>query len=141
MGRSRKKKGASAAGKKADELYRKLKPQIVEMIQRNDPAVAGLDFNQIEANSAAVGDLLAKVAMRDALEGQPPETDAEIAEARQEALKKADPNLAARKKPEELRMKRMQDKERGIMTARGEIRYRRPYFHFPDLEVGIFPPR
>ena len=141
MGRSRKKKGASGAGKKADELYRKLKPQIVEMIQRNDPAVAGFDFNQIEANSAAVGDLLAKVAMRDALEGQPPATDAEIAEARQEALKKADPNLAAGKKPEQLRMKRMQDKERGIMTARGEIRYGRPYLHFPDLKVGIFPPR
>ena len=140
MGRSRKKR-ASSASKRADALYTKLKPHIVEMIEKNDPAVTGLDFKQIEANSAAVGDLLAKAAMLEALAAQAPATDAEIAEARQEALKKADPNLAAGKKPEELRMKRMQDKGRGIMTARGEIRYRRPYLHFPDLKVGIFPPR
>jgi hypothetical protein len=140
MARSRKKR-ASPASKKADELCRKLKPHIVEMIEKDDPAVVALEFNQIEANCAAVGDLLAKVAMRDALESQPPATDAEIALARREALKKADPNLAAGKKPEQLRMKRMQDKERGIMTARGEIRYGRPYLHFPDLKVGIFPPR
>ncbi len=56
-------------------------------------------------------------------------------------MKKADPNLAAGKKPEDLRMTRMQDKERGIKTARGEVRYERPYLHFPDLKVGIFPPR
>ncbi len=140
MGRSRKKR-ASSASKRADALYTKLKPHIVQMIEKNDPTVAGLDFNQIEANSAAVGDLLAKAAMLEALAAQPPATDAEIAEARREALKRADPNLAAGKKPEDLRMTRMQDKERGIKTARGEIGYRRPYLHFPDLSVGIFPPR
>ena len=140
MGRSRKKR-ASSASKRADALYTKLKPHIVEMIERNDPTVAGLDFNTIEANSAAVGDLLAKASMLEALAAQPPPTDAEIAEARREALKRADPDLAAGKKPEDLRMTRMQDKERGIKTARGEVRYRRPYLHFPDLKVGIFPPR
>ncbi len=140
MGMSRKKR-ASSASKRADELCRKLKPHIVEMIEKNDPTVAGLDFNQIEANSAAVGDLLAKAAMLEALAAQPPASDAEIALARQEALKRADPNLAAGKRPEQLRMTRMQKKERGIKTARGEIRYARQYLHFPDLSVGVFPPR
>ena len=140
MARSRKKR-ASSASRRADALYAKLKPHIVEMIEKNDPMVAGLDFNQIEANSAAVGDLLAKAAMLEALAAQPRATDAEIAEARQEALKKADPNLAAGKGPADLRMTRMQEKGRGIKTARGEIRYAREYLYFPDLAVGIFPPR
>ena len=140
MGRSRRKRTPSAS-KRADALCRKLKPHIVEMIERNDPTVAGLDFNTIEANSAAVGDLLAKASMLEALAAQPPPADAEIAEARREALKRADPDLAAGKKPEDLRMTRMQGRERGIKTARGEVRYGRPYLHFPDLKVGIFPPR
>ena len=140
MARSKKKRG-SPASKKADQLYRKLKPHIVEMIEKNDPAVAGVDFNKIEGKCAAVGDLLAKAAMLEAVAAQPPTTDAEVALARREALKKADPNLAAGKKPEGLRMTRMQDKERGIETVRGGIRYKREYLYFPDLSVGIFPPR
>jgi hypothetical protein len=140
MGRSGEKRVLSAS-RRADALYTKLKPHIVEMIEKNDPTVAGLDFNTIEANSAAVGDLVAKASMLEALAAQPPPTDAEIAQARREALKRADPELVAGKRPEGLRMTRMQDKERGIKTARGEVRYRRPYLHFPDLRVGIFPPR
>ena len=140
MGRPGKKRSSSAS-KRADALCAKLKPHIIEMIEKNDPAVAGLDFDQIEANSAAVGDLLAKASMLEALAAQPSATDAEVAEARREALKNADPDLAAGRRPEELRMTRMQDKERGIKTARGEVRYRREYLHFPDLSVGIFPPR
>ena len=140
MGRSRKRRVPSAS-KRAEALCKRLKPHIVEMIEKNDPAVVGLDFNQIEANSAAVGDLLAKAAMLEALAAQPPATDVEITHARQEALKKADPNLAAGRKPKGLRMTRMQDKERGIKTARGEIGYKREYLYFPDLSVGVFPPR
>ena len=72
-------------------------------------AVTNLDMYKREER---IPELLGEeaLAMLDALEGQPPATDAEIALARREALKKADPNLAAGKKPEELRMKRMQDK-------------------------------
>ncbi len=136
-----KKKLASPAKRKADDFCRRLKPHIVEMIEKNDPTVAGLDFDKIEANSAAVGDLLAKAAMLEALATQPPTTDAEVAQARREILKKADPNLAAGRKPDELRMTRMQGKGRKIATARGEISYKREYLHFPDLKVGVFPPR
>jgi hypothetical protein len=84
MGRCKEKRVRSVS-KRADDLCRKLKPHIVEMIEKNDQAVAGLDFNQLEALAA-----------------QPPATDAEIALARREALKKADPDLAAGKEPEDL---------------------------------------
>ncbi len=139
--REKKRKRVSDAEKKADRLYQMVRPSVVKMIERNDPKVAGLDFNKIEANAAAVGDLLAKVAMVEALHSQPSPTDAEIARARQEALKKADPDLAAGKKPEQLRMKRIPGREKGLKTARGEIRYGREYLHFPDLKVGMVPPR
>lgn len=130
-----------AAEDEADRIYHEMRPALVEMIERNDPAVAGLTFNDIEANSAAVGDLLAKLLMRRAIEKQPAATDGEIEEAKREAVKKADPNLAAGKKPGELRTKRMPGRERGVKTARGEIRYAREYVYFPDLKVGVFPPR
>ena len=63
-----------AAEGEADRIYQEIRPRLVEMIERNDPAVAGLTFNDIEANSAAVGDLLAKLLMRRAIEIQPAAT-------------------------------------------------------------------
>jgi hypothetical protein len=125
----------------ADRIYQEMRPALVEMIEKNDPAVAALTFNDIEANSAAVGDLLAKLLMRRAIEKQPAATDEEIEQAKREAVKKADPNLASGRKPAELRTKRIPGRERGIKTARGEIRYAREYAYFPDLKVGVFPPR
>jgi hypothetical protein len=129
-----------AAEDTADRIYREIKPRLIEMIERNDPAVAGLTFNDIEANSAAVGDLLAKLLMQRAVGKQPPPTDEEMEDARREALKKADPVLTTGRKPEELRVKRIPGKERSVKTARGEVRYAREYLYFPDLKVGIFPP-
>ena len=55
-----------AALRRADELYRRLKPHLAEMIERNDPSVENLTFDDIEANSAAVGDLFARGALREA---------------------------------------------------------------------------
>lgn len=129
-----------AAEDTADRICREIKPRLIEMIKRNDPAVVGLTFNEIEANSAAVGDLLAKLLMQRAVEKQPPPTDEEMEDARREVLKKADPVLTTGKKPEELRVKRIAGKERSVKTARGEVRYAREYVYFPDLKVGIFPP-
>jgi len=68
--------------RQADDLYARLKPHLAEMIDRNAPSVAGLAFSDIEANSAPVGDLLAKLMMLGALAGQPPATDEEIAAIR-----------------------------------------------------------
>jgi hypothetical protein len=38
-------------------------------------------------------------------------------------------------------MKRVRDKPRRLGTARGEIAFAREYLYFPDLKVGVFPPR
>ena len=133
--------GTPSAEDAADKICQEIRPNLIEMIENNDPAVAGLTFNDIEANSAAMGDLLAKLLMLRAVEKQPPPTAGEMEEARQEAMKKADPVLTTGKKPEALVVKRIPGKERIIKTARGEVRYARDYAYFPDLKVGIFPPR
>jgi hypothetical protein len=100
------------------------------MIDRNDPSVAGLTFSDIEANSAAVGDLLAKLMMLRALAEQPPATDEEVAAIRRKVRKSADPAMT-----------RQKGKRRRIKTVRGEITFERDYLHFPELGTGLFPPR
>lgn len=135
---SRKKESAE---EEADEVIRDIKPRLMEMIERNDPAVANLKFSDIEGNSAAVGDLLSKLLMQRALDRQPCATETEIEEARREALRRADPNLAAGKKPGDLKVTRMKGREVRLKTVRGEVRCSREYLHFPELRLGLFPPR
>jgi hypothetical protein len=110
------------------------------MMERNDPSVENLSFDDIEANSAAAGDLVARAMMLRALARQPATTDAEVEAARREALRKASPELAADRSPEKLRMKRRRDRPRRIGTIRGEIAFSREYLYFADLKVGVFPP-
>ena len=131
----------AAALRRADKLYARLKPHLAEMIDRNDPSVAGLTFSDIEANSAAAGDLLAKLMMLGALAEQPPATDEEIAAIRRKVRKGADPAKAAHKTAPELNMTRQKGKRRRIKTVRGEITFEREYLHFPELGTGLFPPR
>ena len=128
------------AEEEADEVIRDIRPRLMEMIERNDPGVANLKFSDIEGNSAAVGDLLSKLLMQRALDKQPPASEEEAGEARREALRKADPNLAAGKKPEELHVIRMKGKECRLKTVRGEVRCSREYLYFPELRLGLFPP-
>ena len=129
-----------AALRRARDLCRELQPFLAEMIERHDPSVEGLTFDDIEANSAAAGDLLARLMMLRALAGQPRATEAEIEAARRAALRRADPGLATGKSPEGLRMKRRRDKPRRLGTIRGEIEFSREYLYFPDLKTGVFPP-
>jgi hypothetical protein len=110
------------------------------MIERNDPSVEGLTFDDIGANSAAAGDLVARAMMLRALAAQPAATGAEMKSARTAAVAKAGPGLAAGKDPEALRVKRRRDRHRRIGTIRGEIAFPREYVHFPDLKIGVFPP-
>lgn len=135
---SRKKKSAE---EEADKVIRDIKPRLMEMIERNDPAVENLKLSDIEGNSAAVGDLLSKLLIQRALDKQPCATEIEIEEARREALREADPNLRGDLKPEELRMTRMKGREVRLKTVRGEVRCSREYLHFPELKLGLFPPR
>ncbi len=124
---------------KTDRILSAIRPTVARAIEANNIR-RGAKFNDIEGNSAAVGDALARLVMEaNSLEfGRA--TDEEVAEARIEALKKADPELAAKFKPEDLRLVR-QMRERTLHTKRGPVRCRREYLYFPDLKVGIFPPR
>ena len=111
--------------RQADRLYAQLKPHLAEMIDRNDPSVIGLTFSDIEANSAAVGDLLAKLMMLRALAEQPPATGEEVAAIRRKVRRSADPARAAHKTTPELNMTRQRDKRRRIKAVSGEITFER----------------
>lgn len=124
----------------AEALMQELKPTLAEMIERNDPAVKNLNFNDIEANAAAVGDLLAKLMMLRAVKQQPPATADEEAAAREAAARKAQPNGGVKRKPADLQMTRIPDRPRKLKTARGEIAFSRDYLYFPELKTGVFPP-
>jgi hypothetical protein len=130
---------SSAALEQADALCAELKPILAEMLERKDPAVENLTFNDIESNAAAVGDLLAKLMMRRALAQQPAVTAEEEIAARQAVLQK----VPRKKKlnPEDLQMTHIKQRRRKLKTARGEIAFKRDYLYFPELKTGIFPPR
>lgn len=129
------------AEEEAEEIWGDVKSRLIEMMERNDPAVENLKLSDIEGNSAAVGDLLSKLLMQRALDKQPRATEEEVREARREALRRADPNLAAGKKPEELHVTRIKGREVRLKTVRGEVRCSREYLYFPELRLGLFPPR
>jgi len=132
---------STLAVRRARALCRQIEPVLAEAMEKNGPSVEGLTFNAIEANSAAAGDAVARALMLKALEEQAGASEAEIANARRVALRKADPNLSAGLKPEDLRMTRQKAKKKRLKTIRGEIEFSRGYLHFPDLESGLFPPR
>jgi hypothetical protein len=124
----------------AEALLQELKPTLAEMIERHDPAVKNLTFDDIEANAAAVGDLLAKLLMVRTLERQPGVTPAEEQAAREAALRQAPPELRAQREPGELQMTHIPKRTRKLKTARGEIAFSREYLHFPETKSGVFPP-
>jgi hypothetical protein len=131
---------SATAEAEAEALLQELKPTLVEMIERNDPSVQSLKFNDIEAHAAAVGDLLAKLMMVRALERQPGATAAEEQAAREAAVRQAAPELRAQRPPDELQVTHIPKRARKLKTARGEITFSREYLHFPELKTGVFPP-
>jgi len=74
------------------------------MIDRNDPSVAGLTFSDIEANSAAAGDLPGKLMMLRPPAEQPHATGEEVAVIRRKVRRSAGPGKAAHKTAPELNM-------------------------------------
>ena len=119
----------------------RLKPQVAEVLERHRTQGMTLKFSDIEADGASVGDLIARMVIDEAVKLQPSPTEAEELEARQAALSKADPKLAAPYRPEDLRLTHIPDKVCTLGTVRGPLAYRRTYLYFPDLRVGVFPPR
>jgi len=130
---------SAAALAEAEALMQELKPTLARMIERNDPAIETLSFNDIEGNAAATGDLLAKLMMVRALERQRPITVAEEQAAREAAFAKAEPEKRQRAAAD-LQMTHIPKRRRRLKTARGEITFVRDYLHFPELETGVFPP-
>ena len=118
-----------------------LVPFLAEMIEQRDPCLDGLDFNQIEAHSAAIGDCLARALMKRALHRQAQVSPADELEARRLALERAAPKLRRKHAAEDLQIRRMKDKRRTLKTVRGEVECARTYLYFPELQSGIFPPR
>lgn len=128
-----------AAQEKADRLLSALKPMVAQAIEKNNIR-RGAKFNDLEANSAAVGHALARALMEAAAIEFGRAIDAEVDEARAQALSEADPLLAEKLGGKEPRVVR-QTRERTVKTACGPVRLRQEYLYFPDLAVGIFPPR
>jgi hypothetical protein len=128
-----------SAEEKAERLLEALKPMVARAVAANNIR-AGAKFNGIEANSAAVGDAVARTLMEASALEFARATDEEVAEAREEALGRADPKLVSKLGGKEPRVVR-QMRERTLRTKRGPVRCKREYLHFPDLQVGLFPPR
>jgi hypothetical protein len=127
--------------REAAALLERLKPQVAEVLERHRTQALGLKFSDIEADGASIGDVVARLVMVEAMKAQPGATEQEEATARQEALRQAAPERAAVHPPEDLRLTRMKGRPCELGTVRGPIPYRRDYLYFPDLGVGVFPPR
>jgi hypothetical protein len=129
----------ATAEEKVDRLLSAVRPMVAEAIRKNNIR-RGAKINDIEGNSGAVGDLLARTLMEAASIEFGRATDEEVEEARREALARAEPEAASRFKPEDLRLVR-QMRQRTLVTKCGPVRCTREYLYFPDLSVGLFPPR
>lgn len=127
--------------RKAEELCKKMLPQIAEAFERHGPSRTDLKFAEIEANSAAVGDAMARMLMHEALKMQAPPRPDEVSAARQEALATAPPDVATGLTAQDLRLTHIPDKPCELHTARGPVPYAREYLYFPQAQTGIFPPR
>ena len=133
-------RASRAVARRVRDLFEAIRPAVIEMVEKNDPSVEGLKFSDIEGNSAAAGDLLARLMMEQAVSVQPELTAEGIERARRraalvEGLPLNDPNV------EGVRTHRKGRKRKRIKTIRGEIEIEREYVHFPDLGSGLFPPR
>jgi hypothetical protein len=113
---------------------------LVKMLEENHPDAAELTFDKIEGDAAAVGDLIARLLMIDSLDAANAAEDAEEAARKIAVAAKPDKAKELGLDPESLRMIRMK-KKRKLDTARGPIEFERTYLNFPDLGIGVFPPR
>jgi hypothetical protein len=129
-----------AALARAEALWQELKPQVAAALEKMSPAQVGLTFDQIEAQSASVGDLIARVLMHNAVSRQPAMSEAEVERAKATALSQAG-SLAGKLCVQELKVKRVRDKSCTLATVRGPVPLEREYLYFPELNTGIFPPR
>lgn len=126
------------AEEQVDALWARMRAKVVEAVEKHSPDRADLKFDEIESNSASIGDLMARMLIEEALKEQAKATNAEIEAARQSL---ADAARAIGKTPEQLCMTRMGERPCELGTVRGPVTLRREYLYFSELERGIFPPR
>ena len=126
------------AEERAEALWRRVKPEVVAAIRKHNPERKDLKFDEIEGNSAAVGDLLARMLMQEGLKRQAGSSEADIAVVRESLNREA---AAVGKAPEKLRVTRIPGKECELATVRGPVPHCREYLYFPELQTGVFPPR
>jgi hypothetical protein len=129
-----------AALARAEVLWQELKPQVAAALEKMSPEQVGLTFDQIEAQSASVGDLLARILMHDAASRQPAVSVAEIERAKETVLSQAGA-MVVKLRADELKVQRVRDKPCTLTTVRGPVPLAREYLYFPELNTGIFPPR
>jgi DNA/RNA-binding domain of Phe-tRNA-synthetase-like protein len=101
--------------------------------------VEDLDFNQVEASSAAIGDVLARLQMKQAVAQRPAATDSEVQAAFEQARQKAGVSPGTPVTPGEQEVRRLR-KKRTLKTIRGPVEIEREYLYFPALRAGVFPP-
>ena len=126
------------AEQRAEALWKRMKPKILETIEKHNSERTDLKFDEIEGNSASVGDLVARMLIQEALREQSAVSQKELNTARHSFTEQA---RVIGKTPNELRMTRIPDKPCEVGTVRGPVPHEREYLYFPELKTGLFPPR
>ena len=126
------------AEERVDALWARMRVQVVEVVEKHSLERADLKFDEIESNSASVGDLIARLLIQEALKEQAAATATEIEAARQSLTEEA---RTVGKTPAQLRMTRIPDRKCEVGTVRGPVPHQREYLYFPELKRGVFPPR
>jgi len=128
----------STAEQRAEVLWKRMKPQVLEALEKHSAERTDLKFDEIEGNSASVGDLVARMLIQEALREQSVASPEELKTMRQSLAEQA---RVIGKTPEQLRMTRIPDKRCELGTVRGPVPHEREYLYFPELKKGLFPPR
>ena len=129
------------AARQAESIWNRLKPMVVDALQRNSAINQGVKFDDIEARSCSVGDLVARVLMETAAENQAAEIAGQAAAIARQAVSEKAKTEGVTVAPSALHVTCMKDRTARLKTARGEIEYQRDYLYFPELKSGVFPPR
>ena len=128
----------STAEQRAEALWKRMKPKVLETIERHNAERTDLKFDEIEGNAASVGDLVTRMLIQEALREQSAASQEELKTARHSLTEQA---RVIGKTPDELRMTRIPDKRCELGTVRGPVPHEREYLYFPELKTGLFPPR
>lgn len=128
----------NTAEQRVEALWKRMKSKVLDAIEKHNADRTDLKFDEIEGNSASVGDLMARMLIQEALGEQSLASQEELKTARQSLT---EPARMIGKTPDELRMTRIPDKPCELGTVRGPVPHEREYLYFPELKTGLFPPR